>query len=496
MNKYIGILAFVALIIFSVQVFSDNKADVDLWGNASFVKAMPWDEHFKYTNTFSFTDPGYLWVNHEWLGQYILHFVYSILGNPGLIILKIALGLVLIYILNYFIKGACASGAIRFFWLLLVISTVGYGFSTRPHLFTYVIYAAFLFILKKYHDGDRKSVLYLPLLGLLWVNLHGAFFIGVLLLLLYIIFSVHKRRNAPLIITTIILATFTLINPYGLELWKRIFLSATKYRPYLSEWSPFNKPEYIAEHIDFILLSILSFTALAFSRSQRSLAWTGVLFASFASAILIRRNIPLFAITTCFVVPEHIEDLNGKAIMKTVDRLPKALLAVLLSIFIMISGFYTFTFQKPNPLEIEIPQDRFPVAMVSYMKMNDISGNLLVFFDWAEYCIWKLFPDCRVFLDGRLYSAYSVTVVRDFFNFIYLKENWENAFNDYPVDIVLLHKKAPVYEKMLTETDWALVAESEIAGLFLKKEKHESFLVKKMKGKLRYPDVRDHEFFP
>ncbi len=34
-------LAVGAVVCFALQVFSDNKADVDLWGNVGFVRALP-----------------------------------------------------------------------------------------------------------------------------------------------------------------------------------------------------------------------------------------------------------------------------------------------------------------------------------------------------------------------------------------------------------------------------------------------------------------------
>ena len=99
MDKLVRILAIVAVASFCIRTFSDNKADVDLWGNVGFVKALPWQDGFHYTNAFSFTEPGNRWVNHEWLSEYVFHVVYKYAGNTGLLVLNMLLGLAVILLI-------------------------------------------------------------------------------------------------------------------------------------------------------------------------------------------------------------------------------------------------------------------------------------------------------------------------------------------------------------------------------------------------------------
>ncbi len=144
-----ALLPAAAVLAFALQLFSDNKADVDLWGNVGFVTAMPWQEGFHRENTFSFTEPGHPWVNHEWLAEYILHHTHRLAGNPGLLLLKIALGLATLALMQAALARHGTSPPVRLFLLLLLISTMGYGFSTRPHLFTYLLLAVFLTLLER-----------------------------------------------------------------------------------------------------------------------------------------------------------------------------------------------------------------------------------------------------------------------------------------------------------------------------------------------------------
>ncbi|NQU74171.1 MAG: hypothetical protein HQ547_05630, partial [Candidatus Omnitrophica bacterium] len=398
MSKIIKILAVAAIIIFCLQVFLDNKADVDLWGNTGFVTALPWQADFKYENTFSFTEPQHPWINHEWLSQYILHTTHRLFGNMGLLLLKGILGLCVVYMIHSAMKETCKVGAVKFLFLLLVISVMGYGFSTRPHLFTYLLYAFFILSLRKLYLNNIKFVLLFGLLGTLWANLHGAFFIGALLLAIYFAVSLvqekSKRSSNNLALLAMAIALFvaaTFINPYGARLWNFLYYSTAKFRPYLSEWAPCLSLAYLGEHMDFVVLSLISLLAVYFSKKKKDVALVWILGIVFVSAVAIRRNIPLFAITAGFIVPEHLESAAGKTVKKIFSRFSQQVLAIALSIFVIFSMWGTLFFNKTNPVEIEIPQDQFPVSVISFMRINEISGNALVFFDWAEYCIRELY---------------------------------------------------------------------------------------------------------
>jgi len=518
LDNVLRLFAVAAVAVFCLQVFSDNKAEVDLWGNVGFVKALPWSPEYHFTNTFSFTEPEHPWVNHEWLAEYIFHITYQNFGNAGLLALKIVLGFCVIFLLNLSMKVDCRVGVIRFLYLLLIISTMGYGFSIRPHHFTYLMYALFLLFLKFHPKNRLVTLLVIPVLGILWVNLHGAFFIGALLMGFFIVFETISKKyvlnESPsaryiptLLAATALFVAASFINPYGFRLWRFIFQSATDLRPYLSEWAMFHPVRDFFSHVDFMVLALITFTSMLFLRDRRDITWQCILFISFIAAILMRRNIPLFAITAGFAGTRHVDKAAGEIVSQWRKKIPDGLLVFILAVFIPLSGYYGLMFNKTNPMEIEVKKDEFPVETVAFMKANRISGNAIVFFDWAEYCIWKLYPGCRVFLDGRFSDAYSAKTIGDYLNFIYLGpnwrakakpsgEDWNTALEEYPTDIVLIHRGNPVYPKMLALVDWQLVHESNIVGLFLKTADHKPFFEAQKKGVLKYPKGTNHPYFP
>jgi hypothetical protein len=507
LEKSIPFLAAVAIVVFALHVFSDNEADVDLWGNVGFVKSLPWQEGFHRHNTYSFTEPDHAWVNHEWLAEYVLHHVHARFGNPGLLALKVALGLALLALIHASARRECASGAARFLLLALVISVAGFGFSTRPHLFTYVLYAGALLALRHGRARSAAWVAGAALAGFLWANLHGAFFIGAVLLASCAGLSAVARRwggaTCPPPFTLLaalgafVLASFA--NPYGWRLWRFLATSAAKPRPYLTEWAPFSPARDLTLHADFVVLVVLVAAAVALSlRARRDGVWLGVLALSLVAALVMRRNIPLFAITAALVTPPHLDAAFGRRLESLRGSLlPRPLLAVLLVGFIGLSVRGAVAFDKRHPLQMEVPRTKYPVDAVRFLDRNGLGGNALVFFDWAEYLIWHLYPRCRVFLDGRFNDAYENRTIDDYFAFVYQEGDATRALTAYDPTLALLHPGNPGAARLRAMPDWRVAYEDPVSVVFLKAGRHPAFETAHAAGTVWRPvAANDPAIFP
>ena len=496
--------ATAAICMFGIFLFTHNEADVDLWGNVGFVQELPNSPGFHLTNTFSFTEPDHPWVNHEWLAEYILNRTHHHFGNPGLLLLKLALGFTLIGILYQTMRKSCHSGSVRFLYLAVIMSTLGYGFSTRPHLFTYVLCAALLSTLLR----PTPRLILVPLaapLGCLWANLHGAFFLGQILLLLASCAALaaratgREKSSIPALVLLLSSAAFfagTLMTPYGIHLWDFVFESSVITRPVLSEWAPIDPKSQFGIHIDFMVLACITLFAALASLRRASKFGLLVLALAFIAAVVMRRNIPLFAIVAGLVATRHIDETIGWQIDDIVDQCPKGLIVTLLCIGTAVSLVFVVRANRSNPLAIRIPRDQFPIEAVTFLERNRVEANAIVFFDWAEYCIWKLHPRCRVFLDGRFRSAYSEKTINTYMNFIYAGPNALAALEEYPADLVFVHVNNPCTALMRKVEDWELAYQDQMAAIFVKRPVHDEFL-RHLAMKSGYiPDGPESNVFP
>jgi hypothetical protein len=481
-RSWAGVLAVMAIVVFAVQSFSDNKADVDLWGNVGFVRSFPGSDGFHMRNTFAYTAPEHPWVNHEWLAEWIFYHVWRVGGGAGLLALKILLGLGLLGLVAAKARRDGSGGPVLFLYLLAVLSTLAFGFGTRPHLFTFLLYVCVLLVLTA---PAVRAWVWAPFAAVcvLWTNLHGAFFSGILLLAVWAIAELVEaavqrrtravaRRTAALLGAAALFAGLSLVNPYGPRLWDFIGVSAAEPRPYLSEWAPFHPLRDAATHIDFLVLAGVTILGLVFTRRPRRAAPLTVLALSFAAACLMRRNIPLFALTAAMLAAPHVVSAFDASVSGLVSRLRPGLRCALPAALVALCVLYGWRFGKTEPLHIEVEPRRFPVRAMSLLRAHRVQGNLLVFFDWAEYAIWHLYPGCRVFLDGRFASAYPVDVITDYFTFLYGGAHWRRALEEYDTDMLLLHTDNPATALVDTDPEWLLVYRDPLASLFLKRSRH------------------------
>ncbi|MGH7770187.1 MAG: hypothetical protein ACREQP_22275, partial [Candidatus Binatia bacterium] len=126
---------------------------------------------------YSFTAADRAYVAHEWLAAVLFYLAYAFSGVIGLAIFKA----LVIAAACAFLYGAVRAAGGRLavmlpaFALLLYIASARY--MERPHIFAYLMAAAYLWLFFRYRDGDRnRRWLYLIVpADILWTNLHGSF---------------------------------------------------------------------------------------------------------------------------------------------------------------------------------------------------------------------------------------------------------------------------------------------------------------------------------
>src|SRR6185436_11966853 len=126
------------------------------------------------------------YVAHEWLSAVLFRLIQA--AGPGdgfdrLVFAKVALSLLLAWLLLRAARHAGASRALALPCLAWVMCLAAARVQERPHLFAYVLLGAYLLILsrraRRLRTGRADRGLWLlPLLQVLWTNLHGSFLVG------------------------------------------------------------------------------------------------------------------------------------------------------------------------------------------------------------------------------------------------------------------------------------------------------------------------------
>jgi len=168
--------------------------DPDIWWHLANARVLAIAHHFVHADIFSFTVAGRPWINWEWLSELVYWFSYRGLGLRGIYLLawfSLCANIIFVYWRGFLVsrhRGA-AFWAAGLAFLLMSVSS-----GPRCINLAYLAMSAEMGILEAAQRGNKLTLWLLPPLFLLWVNLHGIWFIGIAVLVLYVACSVVSLK--------------------------------------------------------------------------------------------------------------------------------------------------------------------------------------------------------------------------------------------------------------------------------------------------------------
>ena len=424
------------------------------------------------TDPFSFTYAGKPWVTHEWLTEVLFYWTASA-GGFGALRLLPALAAAVNFMLLYAIarrlagKELLAALATACFFIPLMPS-----FTLRPQIFTFLCFTTYLLVLVdfKYFRSTRLLWL-LPVLMLAWVNLHGAFMLGIALLAAFMVcewgnrwlFPVrHSRSSQRLgLLAAVLAATVaaTLVNPQGLRLllypFETVAMEASK--GLIAEW---HSPDFHELLPRVSLAGIFAwFIATAYAGRKPDLTEILLPLLLIVAGLSAWRHLPLMAIVllTFFcamlrhVRPSEIlarafwrrrraSASDGKQVTRTQ--------AGLVHLFVL-GGVVLAALAGAVKTEREGETSKFVASgAASFLLAQDVHGRLLNDYDLGGYLIWRLWPLHKVFIDGRA-DLYGDDFLKAYFRVDKAAEGWEKTIDGYAIDIVVFSRNAPLRQLLL-----------------------------------------------
>jgi len=461
-NLFVAILA---LGLFTMAARS--VTDPDVWWHLRTGQLIVQGHKIFHTDPYSFSKFGQLWIDHEWLAQILIYATYSLASWGGLIFEFAAVIATAFWIVFLRSPGRpYIAGAITAWGAVASIPSWG----VRPQMLTLLLASVFLLIVEKSYR--RPNLLWwAPALMLLWVNLHAGYALGIVFLVLYLVGNVLDLAFGQgdlldpatwfkrIALTTGICIAVVPLNPYGVRLYSYPLetLRSAAMLSNIAEWLSPNFHETKNFPILLMILAILVLCALSPKKLRPSelLLLTATLYAALRSV----RHIPIFVLIAVPILSGMIQaclEQSGRARLfdTSIGSLSRSklifnwLLLIGMLIFCSVRLHYVIVHQS------QAEAREFPAAAASFIAESKPPSPMLNHYNWGGYFIWKLYPEYRVFIDGRA-DVYGDSFINNFASTYYLRgPAWQSLLEKWNIRTVVLPPDSPLVTALKSIPGW------------------------------------------
>jgi hypothetical protein len=453
---------------------------------------------------FSATMSGQPWYAWEWLYDILIAVIHHVLGLNGVVFYTAAVMAATFVLVFHLTMRRGGSLPITFFILMLSVGASAIHFLARPHVLSWLFTVIWFELLDSAayatEPDNERRLFFLPLLMLLWVNLHGGFLLGFALLGVYLVGGGARYLNSPgqreaignwlkrlgLVSVLSFLASF--INPYGYKLHLHIYRYLSD-RFLMNSVSEFLSPDFHgAAQQCFAAVLLMTIVALASARRKPQPAHLLVILLACYSGLYASRNLPVSSLLlTLLVAPllsetiatagenaemapwlrELLSRLHGFGMrMEKLDlRFQGHLWLVLvfgLGLWACMHGGRLGSTQLINAY---FDDKRFPVEAAEVLAKRDIREPIFCPDQWGGFLIYRLYPQTKVLVDDR-HDLYGDQFFKDYLKVIFVQADWNKVLDEKHVDWILVQKESSLGTILGQTPGWKLILVDGTAVLF------------------------------
>jgi hypothetical protein len=380
------------------------------------------------TNMFAWTLPADTpYIYATWFGEWLFYALYQLGGLPATVLARNLLGLAGFTLVAVEARRRSGSWRLGALAALLACAMAINNLTTRTQNWSWAPFGLYVLILGAYADGQvrRRALLALPPIMVFWVNVHGAFVLGLGLLALVAGGETLRRllrqpralgwdRLGALYLAAVATAAATLLNPIGPGIFGYVvkLLADPSSQALVSEWQPPTTRSLAGFFFFSSILALLAALALPRRRSTITdlllvcaflwLAWGG------------QRHVIWYGMVAMPILAQSLGQPRSPLVRAPSPRrlvLPSTMLALaLLGLLIAVQPPFKAGLGLPQPYKNlfaavpgapELFSTDTPVAATEYLRAHP-GGRLFNEMGYGSYLDWALYPDMQVFVDPRI----------------------------------------------------------------------------------------------
>ncbi len=529
----VGDLLFVALL----ALLTFTNLSMRLLGDAGIGWHIRTGQLVLTTHAIPLVDPfssslgGHAWFAWEWLYDVLVGWLEKAAGLNG------------VALLTALIIAACFSWTFRLLLrrrtnvlvalilVLLAASASMIHFLARPHVVSWLLTVAWFWILESSEKECRGShsnssedatitrsrswlLYWLPLLMLVWVNVHGGFLIGFVLLTIYWIRPAWEwlkltlkltedryeevlrkiragRRVWDLTLAGALTAAATLLNPYGFKLHLHIYHYLSN-RFLMDHIDEFQSPNfhYVAQKCFAGLLALTLVALVAKAREFRRVSASQGLLILFSvySGLYASRNIPVTSLLLILLIGPWLSfameripqpqqttarwrGLASTQFLRRMETIELGLrghlwsvAAVMLTCWIVMHGGGKLGTERL--MDAHFDGKRFPVLAVDYLEKQGGQGPILSPDYWGGYLIYRLYPRMRVVIDDR-HDFYGEEFLKSYLKMMHLQPGWDDFLREHSARCVLVPRNSALANILSETAAWQAIYSDDVAVAFV-----------------------------
>jgi hypothetical protein len=447
---------------------------------------------------FSYTKAGQPWFAWEWLWDVAFAWLHARGGMAAVVLASILIVCLTSVLLFRLVRRQCGNALLAISVMFFVTGGSAIHWLARPHLFTLLFTVIFYSMLERVKEGNTRLLWWLPALTLIWTNLHGGFFVGLILIGAYaggelmraLFEATPEARNQalktsiPYLATAAGCAIVTLVNPYFYHLHAHIFEYLTDKYQYknIVEFQSFNFHHPVTVFFEPLLL--LALPAAVWSLVRRQYVYT-LLIAGWAHLALVAvRNTPIFMIVAsvpvAMMLQQLAEDLPATnlaawlrrsaanlqrfaADFAETDAITRFHITSAAAACLLAALFYAPN--APAKCRAEYDQTRYPAKAVEMLRKAGISETIFTDDAWGGYLIYRLYPTNKVFIDGRS-DFYGSNFNEKYLDVMNVRYDWEKNLDRYHVNAILLPPDTSLAGTLKESRRWRPIYDDGVAIVF------------------------------
>jgi hypothetical protein len=455
---------------------------------------------FTRTDPFSVDGAGHPWFAWEWLYDLAAGALDASWGLNGVVLLgALVIAVTFFLVLRRAIRDAGLLLAVIFVLLSLCAATI--HFFARPHVFSWFLGLVWWTLLDADESRPQRDgrIWFLPLLMVVWVNVHGGFIVGLILTALYLGAAVietpggtrahSKVRRLTGVFATCALAT--LVNPYGYYLHAHIYGYLSD-RFLMNRVDEFRSPNFhlVAQQCfaALVLISLLGFAlAPKLPRASRVL----VMLFAVASGMYASRNLPFSSILLVLVGAPVWNDiireaqqhpslatwlrrwLSGwQAFSGRMTRIELDLRGHLWPIVGVIAATWICAHAgqvgSRRVMRAQFNPEKFPVAACDYLAARNVKDPVWLIDAWGGYMIYRFYPARMAVLDDR-HDFYGSAFLRDYLTILNVQPGWDKKLAQVQARWLLVPSNTALASVLKLSPEWKVETEDSVSILFSRK---------------------------